>query len=198
MSIRSLQNISFQNPNLWEFSIFSDLENNESLKYLVTDTTLPLKKFETETSTTGSKHYTKFVPEGEFSITFRETIRWDVYNFLKGWMDSVYNNETKTFISGNKKYKTGLLFFERTLTPFNTVINKSFTMYHMQIKGISDISVNYENSGLLPITATFEADELRDNNIAQGFKDSSIETTLTQNVTQGFEGFSQAKNILNI
>jgi len=157
MSIEILQQISFQQSSMWEFYI---LEGPPQLKLYITETSLPFKQLETETRSTGSKHYISVIPEGDFSITFRETTSWEVYNFLHTWFESVYDTRNKVFKTGSDKFKTGIVAFEKTTSPFTTSYNQSFQFNKLQIKGIEPISLNYSSSEPLEITASFVADEI--------------------------------------
>ena len=156
MSIRLLQNIAFQNPNLWELTITNA---PPEIRFYVTETNIPFKQFEMETRNTGTKHYTKFVPEGDITMTFRETVRWEVYNFLQLWQNEFYDNINKVFRVGAKK-RDSIIIFQHSSTPLTIEQNNKFILRGLQLKGIGELSINYENTGPLLITATFSVDEI--------------------------------------
>ena len=61
----NIAGLNLQNANLWELYE----ERQPAIKYRVKSVTLPFLSLETFTRKTGTKHYSDFVPEGEFDIS---------------------------------------------------------------------------------------------------------------------------------
>ena len=155
-NLRRLQFLSLQNPNLWEFYI---TDAPSDMKFLVTEVALPFEKLETETRNTGTKHYTGFTPIEDFTITFRETTGFTVFNYLKAWMNEIYDPIQRVFISGVDANRIGTIAFEKPVFLFHAY-SKIFTFNKLKIKGIGDQSLNYTTQDSLTITATFTVDEI--------------------------------------
>lgn len=184
MSIEILQQIPFQHSNFWTFS-FTD--SDPTLSFLVTSVDLPFKKFDVDTRNTGSKHYTKYTPEGEFSVTFRETIGFTSYNFLRDWFNNVYDNVNKVFRSGAAKYKTAILSFQATNTLLATINVKSFQFNNIQILSLQDLSLNYDSGENLMFSASFVADTVEEiQNSGVSFGDSPVSTELLKSIVNSF------------
>jgi len=88
--IEQFELMSFQNPNLWEFYF---IDYDPIVKFWITEANIPMKKFTYETNKAGQKYCTGFTPEGEFSLTFRETATWEVCKFFKKWQNTFYDEE---------------------------------------------------------------------------------------------------------
>ncbi len=174
LNLYTLRSIEFQNPNLWEFYI---IDGPTNLKFLVTDTTLPYEKLETETRNTGSKHYTGFTPIEDFTITFRETTSFAVYDYLKSWQDSIFDPIKRVFKTGPGKYKTAILAFQKPVFIAH-IYSKVFQFNKMKLKGMDDKSLNYNTQDAMTISASFTADEVVESNL------SSIGTAVQSSAAQ--------------
>lgn len=156
MSIQEIMAVKPRNPNLWEFS-FIDAPH---FIILVKSTTLPFIKFETETRTTGAKHYTKYVSEEEFKITFHETQDFQVLRYLETWMDTVFNPIFKVFNTGVHT-KQAILRFINYLPGVSIVpVPMPSRMYNFNdilIKGIDNIELDFEKTEGQTISANFIA-----------------------------------------
>lgn len=165
IDLLTLQSMSLQNPNMWEFYL-ADIGAPLFFKFLVTETTLPFERLTTESRNTGSKHYTGYMPIEEFSLTLRETTDFDVYNFFNDWKESVYDSTERVFKSGPGKYKTAILAFQEAKLPLFATYNKVFQFNRLQVKGLSDVSLNYETTDSLRVTVTFAVDEVKESSLA--------------------------------
>lgn len=170
-----LESTGFQQSTMWDFYI---TDAPETFKFFVIDSTLPFKKLEHETRNTGSKHYTGFTPESEFSITFRETHKFEVYNYFQGWMDEVYDAQKKVFKTGSGKTKTGILAFSKTLLIAVETYNKVFQFNRLRILGIEDKSLDYTTVEGLTLTVNFTVDEVVESNFTTVAKQFNVNVPL--------------------
>ena len=108
--ISTLAKTPLQKSTLWEF-VFVD---RPDLKILCQSTPLPFISFETETSKTGSVHYTSVNYIEEVSLTFFETEDLAIMEFYKKWVDAIYDYRTRSFIRGNH-HRDGILHIQRDI-----------------------------------------------------------------------------------
>jgi hypothetical protein len=155
---QKIAGIGFRNPNLWEFYF----DDDPDLRFLVKSTTLPFYTLETEIRDVGTKHYTDFAAEEEFSITFNETKDFEVYEYLKDWLESIYDRHTKKFKKG-RHYKDAILAFQNftggalagLIVGRELEYVKAFKFDGLLIKKIEDWELGYEGVEGTTITATF-------------------------------------------
>jgi len=204
VNLYRLKSIDYQNPNMWEFYI-DDPSAPPDLKFLVTEVSLPFEKLTTETRSTGTKHYMGFEAIGDFSITFRETVNFDIYDYFNKWKNLVYDPDKRVFRSGPGKFKTGILAFQESKIFFSTAYNKVFQFNRLQIKGMEDIALNYETTDSLKVTVNFTADEVVQGDITRLGLDSIISSLgdgsklLEGTVLKGISfGVSAAKRLLGL
>ena len=174
--IQKIFKYEFLNPNLWDFSF----EDNDDIRFLIQNVSLPFIKFETETRNIGSKVLKSVTPEESFSITFYETADFDVYNYMSTWMDSIYNKVERKFrvaqpasnitsvngVSVTKGYvKTGLLsMFKYTkaniFTPAIQEPTKAWKFSNLMITGIDQQDWDYEGTSGKQIVCQFTVDSV--------------------------------------
>ena len=157
--------LNLQNANLWELYE----EKQSEIKYRVKSITLPFLSLETFTRKTGTKHYSDYTPEGEFDISVYELDNFSTYDYLKKWLDEVYDPDTKVFNAGvGVGIRNLILAFQvddiysvnAKMVHGERVYNKSFKFERTKIKKISPIDLNYEGTDPLILTATFIADKI--------------------------------------
>jgi hypothetical protein len=163
--MREVARLALQNANLWEM-----IETgNPAIKYRIKSTTLPFLNFETQVRKTGAKYYINFVPEGDFTITFFETVQFDTYNYLKGWMEEVYDFDTRKFKKGDHSRDFLIIFqTDQAINPlvsywlgqFLRSNNKAFKLEKVKIKELASWDLSYEGTDPLIVTATFVADKV--------------------------------------
>ena len=173
---------ALQNSNLWELQILPSVSTPSSapttssainqfidIKYRVQSVSLPFLGFETQTRKTGTKHYTNYIPEGEFSITFLENTNFDTFNFLDGWRNQIYDPIRRVFrANGSTQVKDMQLVFQkdtvvRLIGPLNTYYRHTTKGFHFRrtlLKTISNLDLNYTGNDPLIFTASFECDTI--------------------------------------
>lgn len=152
--------IEHQKRSNWGF-YFTD---NILFQYRVKSCTLPLPRFEIESRHTWESFYTGRTIDHTFDIVLYEDITFSTYNYFKIWMDLVYDETTKKFISypigvGEKLlFKTAVFNFYGTGAIFDTPPTKSFQLSGVKIVGLGNLENDYEDgSGLLfTVTLSFE------------------------------------------
>jgi len=157
VSIQLLKEIKPRDPNLWEFHFL----DAPYFPFLIKSASLPFIKLETETRTTGSKHYTKYVSEEEFKITFHETKYFQILRYLETWMDTVFNPILKVFNIGIHA-KEAMLQFMDYLPVVGGVLpvplpSKVYYFHSILIKGIDNFDIDYEKTEGQTISANFIA-----------------------------------------
>ena len=125
--IDQISDMAFQPRTLWEFY----LDSKPEVRFRVQSTTLPFITFETDTRSAGTKHYTKYVPESNFDVTFFETTDFSTYDYMKEWMDEIFDPEERVFNVGFEE-KVGLLCFSHFETEIIQEMIKSQKPGEMQ------------------------------------------------------------------
>ncbi len=163
--LAKIAGLELQNSNLWE--VYE--EKQPEIKYRVKSISLPFLGLETITRKTGTKHYSEFTTEEDFDISLYETTDFATYNYLKKWMDEVYDPIKKVFNTGiNIGIRNFILSFQHDAVYSRIgknivgerIYNKSFKFERVKIKKITPFDLNYEGSDPLSITATFIADRI--------------------------------------
>ncbi len=156
LSIQALMAIKPRNPNLWEFNFIDALHHIFYIKTI----SLPFIKLETETRSTGTKHYTKFVSEEEFKITFHETQDFQILHYLETWMDTVFSPFLKVFNIGVHVKQASLRFMDylpgASILPIPVPV-RMYTFNDILIKGIDNKELDYEKTEGDTISANFIA-----------------------------------------
>lgn len=166
--ILKVVDVGLQNSNLWELRIL-DPFIDPNLKYKIQSATLPFLGFETETRKTGTKHFTNYTSEDEFTITFLETTNFDVFHFLNDWKELIYDSKKRVFKANGYLHAKDLeIFFQKDETikfigPINAHLRHSTQGFHFKrtlFKNVSSWDLNYTSNDPLIITATFICDTI--------------------------------------
>lgn len=213
LDLSLLQSISPQEGSLWEF-YFIDvpqslrgaktntlqkamatadaLATTASLvyyKYLVKEVTLPImRNFDTAYDEATKRHYYNNISAySDLSVTFMETEKFSVSDFLYNFQKRFYSNYTSSFIS-NDPTIMGILIFYGKYNPIDFTMNgkfdnqttqylnqlqediavstkatrptKIFLLNGLKLKTCSDLSVSYSNTDPLSISATFAVEDV--------------------------------------
>ncbi len=174
--IAKIFNYEFLNPNLWEFYF----DDNQEIRFMVQNTTLPFIKFETETRNMGSKVLKSVTPEDTFSITFNETSTFDVYEYMTKWMDAIFDKKerkfrvaspasnitaingvapqvgyVKTAVLSMFQYKKPNIFVPAYESP-----TKAWKFSNLMLVGIDTQTWDYEGTAAKQITCQFTVDSV--------------------------------------
>lgn len=145
-----------QLDNQWNVKL-DDLPNST---FMVKSINLPFEQLLTETKKYGQKFYTGFTPVETLTITFFENTRFEIYEYLNNWYDTIFDREKRVFkvlTNRNDKYKNGTIAFYRP----DTTITKTFALTDLQILGIDEITLDQESSEPLQWSAQFSVGNVK-------------------------------------
>lgn len=170
--IQIYEDYDLQLVNLWDF-YFTDFPN---IKYRCQSVSTPFLTLETETRSTGTKHYTKATPEESFSATFLETTNFLTYAYFRSWMDSVYDQKERVFKSGTGKFKDAVVALQTTKETTNQfernkkyefLYTKAWKLNRCLITSISDLDLNYTTGDNLIFTIEFTVDYVEEMDVSE-------------------------------
>ncbi len=146
---------------LWEVSVLNPPGggDGEALKFRAKTTSIPDKV--TETVTINWKaHQVKFQGRDASGHTFEMTL-WDsvdlpVYNTLYNWQDMILNRRTGASV-GKRMYTTDVVLEMMSREAGNPYIGK-WTLKGTQLENLGAVTLSYDSSEPIEITATFQYD----------------------------------------
>ena len=163
--------LPLQHSSLWELIV----DGAPDLKFRVISVQLPFIQFETQTRKTGSKHYTEYKPEEDFTVTFYEVADFSTYEYFKDWQNDIFAFNARVWRTGSAGIRNFTLAFSRDFT-FGIVqsivtgerrFNQAFRFERVKIKGIDTLDLNYDNGDPLQYSVNFIADRVIEVPVAQ-------------------------------
>mgnify|MGYP006276044499 FL=1 len=170
----------FGSFDLDSLGVASDSIANLAIRLLVQSIDRPFNSLETERRIEGVR-YTGYSRELSTSISFLETEKHFVSNYLQSWMDSVYDSRNRVFKTGVKPWKNALLInfasngvnpntgegFLATASNGAGVLNASpvaRVIYYdkLFIEDVSSLSFSYSNNEALTMDASFSVEGVYD------------------------------------
>jgi hypothetical protein len=155
--------IEHQKKTYWDFY----LNDNLFFKYRVKSCTLPLPRFEIETRHTWESFYVERQIDHTFEVVMYEDIFFNTFNYFKGWMDSIYDETTKKFISyplgvgESTIFRSATFNYYATGAVFDIPPTKSFQLSGVKIVGLSNIDNDYEDGSALVFTCTMSFEDIK-------------------------------------
>ena len=120
--------------------------------FMVKSVNLPFEKLLTETKKYGDKKYIGFTPVETITITFFENTKFEIYEFFKTWMDSIFDPITKTFrvlLSESVKFKSADIVFYGSVSALQPVSTIRYKLQDLMILGIDELTLDQETSAPL-------------------------------------------------
>lgn len=174
--LRQVKNLDLQLPTLWYFET-EDSQDAEKLSLYVQSTSLNFPSFEMQRNGNKSQYLTNYSKPTEFTMTFLEDTNFYITEWLEGWMNNIYDQNSSRFKRGDHS-KTGLLTFQKPrrftfdptqLFPFPNVIggivnqyenNRQYKFEKMLILNIDSQDLDYTNTDKYTVSATFSAEKI--------------------------------------
>lgn len=196
--LRQLQEVRFQQSTLWQMVIIDTTfsQNNQAedalgsvlntteqvatmaasqylnisvLRLLVQSTTIPFDSLTTDTKAGDRrKYYIGYEPSGEVAMTFLETEYFLVYNYLRLWMDEIYDSRKGVWIDGANPHKDAIVTFYAThkgnwgANLEEGLIDQTFYLQGIKPTKIDDLNPNYTTNEGLTVSANFTVERVTD------------------------------------
>lgn len=155
LTTTQIQELDIFDNNNWDMKIDNALEkiNNRILSV-----TTPFVELTTESKSTGEQYIPNYAPIGQVTITFLESSKLEIQEYLVNWKESIFSTATGTkeayFLNGKSGARNG------TLTMYlEGGKRKVLTFEKLRIVSISEQTFSYSED-LMIVSANFLVDSI--------------------------------------
>lgn len=159
--LREAVTSSPQWTNLWTFTFDGNSKFEKQMQFSVTDVSMPdmFPELSMETLANGVPYYSKIARARNMTVTYRENVDFDAFNFFMSWYNEIYNERLGCFNSGNHTKDAYLVFkkYKKEGDEVSIATSKAFNLNGLVLKSLkpksSQLAYN-ESAGMFMWTAS--------------------------------------------